>query len=381
VDTVDFARRRYRCEVDDAGREQHRQLCIAHGAREDAQSADAAVVVARGEIREAEIAFVRMLDGCERQTIAGRAGDELRARVAEDRDEGRNVGQCLRGGQGSVEEHRAVMEPAQIDGYGTGIDAERAGHVVRDPASVALGRETFGELGDGLRVEDGVVALEQARDAPLWTFILNPPTPIAPNAVTPSRSLASSPVSMPSMPNGGTALRSHATWSPRRLTHASRGTSSTPAGPALRRMSGCSASSTCAASDALRMHAMATSPPNRVWMFDRARSPSSSRRDVIVTCAPALASKPAARSPTGPVPAVTSTFRSRTSRTARVIFTTAATAVVLDPFESSIIETRKGPNTAFCAAERSFSPMDMSLPPMNTAVLRRSFGPRVKMQP
>jgi len=130
------------------------------------------VVVARGEVREAEIAFVRVLDGCERQTIAGRAGDELRARVAEDRDEGRNVGQCLRGGQGSVEEHRAVMEPAQIDGYGTGIDAERAGHVVRDPASVALGRETFGELGDGLRVEDGVVALEQARDARLVDFHL-----------------------------------------------------------------------------------------------------------------------------------------------------------------------------------------------------------------
>ena len=46
-----------------------------------------------------------------------------------------------------------------------------------------------------------------------------------------------------------------------------------------------------------------------------------------------------------------------------------------------MIETRNGSNSASCAIARSCSPADMLLPPIQTAVLCRSFGPRVKMQP
>jgi hypothetical protein len=63
------------------------------------------------------------------------------------------------------------------------------------------------------------------------------------------------------------------------------------------------------------------------------------------------------------------------------IFTTAATAVVLDPLESSITETVKGSNIASTAIASSCSPCDMLLPPIQMAVWRRSFGARVKMHP
>ena len=61
--------------------------------------------------------------------------------------------------------------------------------------------------------------------------------------------------------------------------------------------------------------------------------------------------------------------------------TTAATAVVFDPFESSMTDTRIGPKNAFRTAASSRSPAAMSVPPMKMAVLRRSFGPRVKIAP
>ena len=42
---------------------------------------------------------------------------------------------------------------------------------------------------------------------------------------------------------------------------------------------------------------------------------------------------------------------------------------------------RNGSNSASCAIASSCSPADMLLPPIQTAVLWRSFAPRVKMQP
>ena len=44
-------------------------------------------------------------------------------------------------------------------------------------------------------------------------------------------------------------------------------------------------------------------------------------------------------------------------------------------------ETLSGGNIASSAMARSCSPCDMLLPPIQTAVLCRSLGPRVKMQP
>jgi hypothetical protein len=54
---------------------------------------------------------------------------------------------------------------------------------------------------------------------------------------------------------------------------------------------------------------------------------------------------------------------------------------VFDPFESSMIETQNGLKSESCAIARSCSPAVMLFPPIQTAVLCRSLGPRVKMQP
>ncbi len=113
----------------------------------------------------------------------------------------------------------------------------------------------------------------------------------------------------------------------------------------------------------------------------RALSPCSGFREVMVTLAPSRARSPAARWPTGPVPARITTFRPFRSPSACSIFTTAATAVVFEPLESSMTETLSGGNIASRAMARSCSPWDMLLPPIQTAVLWRSLGPRVKMQP
>ena len=84
----------------------------------------------------------------------------------------------------------------------------------------------------------------------------------------------------------------------------------------------------------------------------------------MVTSAPALREQSRGALPTGPVPAVTTIFFPSTSPSACVILTTAATAVVFEPLESSIIETRNGPKNASCAAASSCSPAAMSVPPM-----------------
>src|SRR6185437_5681805 len=132
----------------------------------------------------------------------------------------------------------------------------------------------------------------------------------------------------------------------------------TPAGPVLRRI--WAPSRTLAASSLPCMQTAVTFPPNRWVIAARTRSPSSGLRDVIVTLAPARARRPAARVPTGPVPAVTTVRLPFTSPTARMIFTTAATAVVFEPLESSMSDTLNGPNSVFFAASSSFSPAAMN---------------------
>src|SRR5207247_1373748 len=83
---------------------------------------------------------------------------------------------------------------------------------------------------------------------------------------------------------------------------------------------------------------------------------ASGLRDVMTTSAPARANSPAARIPTGPVPATMRTRWPRTSPAAWTIFSTAATAAVLEPFESSMSETRNGPKNPCCAAPRGRAP-------------------------
>jgi len=64
-----------------------------------------------------------------------------------------------------------------------------------------------------------------------------------------------------------------------------------------------------------------------------------------------------------------------------MIFTTAAVAVVLHPFASSITDTRRGPKNACFASCSIASPLRTSVPPMNTAEFFKSAGPRVNIAP
>ena len=56
---------------------------------------------------------------------------------------------------------------------------------------------------------------------------------------------------------------------------------------------------------------------------------------------------------------------------------TAAAAVVLAPFESSITETLNPEKNLFFTASKTNSPADSELPPTNIAVFCLSFGPLV----
>ena len=58
-----------------------------------------------------------------------------------------------------------------------------------------------------------------------------------------------------------------------------------------------------------------------------------------------------------------------------------AAAVVFEPFESSITETRNGPKNFFFTAFSSASPLPMSPPPTKIAVFCFSLPPRVKIVP
>ena len=99
-----------------------------------------------------------------------------------------------------------------------------------------------------------------------------------------------------------------------------------------------------------------------------------------MTSAPSCASIAAARMPTGPVPASTTAFLPL-SFFALASSATPAAAVVLEPFGSSITETRNGPKNFFFTALSSASPLAMSPPPTKIAVFCFSLPPRVKIVP
>ena len=71
--------------------------------------------------------------------------------------------------------------------------------------------------------------------------------------------------------------------------------------------------------------------------------------------------------PTGPVPASTTAFLPARLRFLAMTATPAA-AVVLDPLESSITETRKSAKNFFFTALNRASPFAMLLPPTKIAV-------------
>ncbi len=95
-----------------------------------------------------------------------------------------------------------------------------------------------------------------------------------------------------------------------------------------------------------------------------------------MTSQPSLRSSTADRSPTAPRPSTAARLPARLR--AFAIRAIVVAAVVLQPLESSITETRKGPKNAFCAALKTSSPVLTSLPPTQTAIVSRSSTPRVK---
>ena len=213
----------------------------------------------------------------------------------------------------------------------------------------------------------------------LCSVVLKLPTPNAPKQRIPWCSTPASLTSMPSMPSGGAAFKSTATLSVGCSCQADVGTICTPAGPELSRIS--APSSTCDRADASVSVVASTATSKRALMNWRALSPCSGLREVMTTLTPSRASRPAERWPTGPVPARMTAFLPRRSPRACSILATAATAVVLEPLESSITETVSGLNMASTAMASSCSPAVMLFPPIHTAVFFRCFAPRVKMQP
>ena len=75
--------------------------------------------------------------------------------------------------------------------------------------------------------------------------------------------------------------------------------------------------------------------------------------------------------PTGPVPARI-VARLPATGVARTIFSTAAAAVVFEPFGSAITETRTGPKKASVPPSSICSPRDTEEPPMKTALFFRA---------
>src|SRR3989449_943310 len=252
-----------------------------------------------------------------------------------------------------VEKYAAVLEAAHIDGDRPRVDADHAGHAPY--CCVAANSRATSAMVSASSTR----SLRSNRRAThaLCTFIFRLPMASAPKHRTPSFVTPSSIGSTPSTPRGGTAFTSAMTFKRGRFAHACFGTSITPAGPALSTSS--ASLHARPASAASGIVTARTVPPNRFATRSRARSPASALREVMITSAPALANKPAARIPTGPVPATISTRLPRTSPAACSIFATAATAVVFDTFESSISDTVNGPKNACVAAASSTSPTAM----------------------
>ena len=93
----------------------------------------------------------------------------------------------------------------------------------------------------------------------------------------------------------------------------------------------------------------------------------------ITTSQPSFWSSVADRRPTAPRPITTA--RSPERSRAFAIRAIVVAAVVLQPFESIITETRKGPKNAFCTSSKISSPAATFLPPTHTAVVLQIVRP------
>ena len=184
---------------------------------------------------------------------------------------------------------------------------------------------------------------------------------------------------MPSAPWGGTALRSITT---RRSSAASRteaGRSWTPAAPAQKISCTFSIAEIKSFSEEIAT-ALSVASGIRAAMFSQVFSARSRLRDANRTAVPCLAKRRLILAPTGPVPPSTKAVAPPSwmwDAAAR----TAAEAVVLQPPESSITETRTGPKKELRTASKTSSPSKISEPPTKMAVFFSASPPRVNIAP
>ncbi len=82
VDAIHFSMRRHRGEMNDAGREHDRKRRPPERAHQRAQSADAAGLSCRREVRKAKVGVGEIAGRRERQSIPGRPGDKIERRGA-----------------------------------------------------------------------------------------------------------------------------------------------------------------------------------------------------------------------------------------------------------------------------------------------------------
>src|SRR5215217_6842783 len=322
------------------------------------QATDTSGLVLRGQEGETQVVVGGLSGSNQWQAVPGRACHQVGTTgCLEHIEEPVRLRQGVLGGPAVIQVESPVGQAADIYADRARVEAYDAGHdVISSWPALFLATGCLRLSGSRAEISSRAISAmasasstrsfrEKSRATQtLCSLVLKLPTPNAPNTTTFPRLSPSSFTSIPSIPSGGTAFRSTAIFRDFAAFQAARGTICTPAGPELRSTS-TSRSRSGRVAGSLRVTAW-TWTLNRALMNCRAFSPCSGLREVMVTSAPSLANKPAARWPTGPVPARMRTFFPLRSPSISSILTTAATAVVFEPLESSMMETENGANSA-----------------------------------
>ena len=130
VDAVPLAVRRDRRQVDRAGAEHEREPRRDQRAHDRAHPADADAtvrLVRAQQQHQRQLALADLLDGNERQPVAGRAEHELERAVLDERvDQQRRIGAHVGGAEAALEHDLAAVEHADVERDRARVDARDA---------------------------------------------------------------------------------------------------------------------------------------------------------------------------------------------------------------------------------------------------------------
>jgi hypothetical protein len=356
----------------DAGRDQR--------ADDRAHAGDAGArrrLVGALEHHQRELALADLGGRDEREAVPGRAEDEVERRVGAQRvDQRRGSGAERRRGKLVLQQRPAAVEGADLEGDRPGIDAGDARPVSR--ASAPGPDELLGDLVDAVDVQDGVVGLEQPPHAGLVHLHLRPADGQgAEHALAVvvlevvGRLGALDPERLGRVEVGEHLDR--VDLLPHRL-----GSSSIPAGPAAR-TSEAPVEQLGQLAVVLRLDdpqaaLLGHGQPAGAAVLLAAEAVGRDARHRHVAALLLQQRGGAQADRAGAHDDGVRPFRS-SSRASRA---TVVAAVVLQPLESSIADTRNGPKNASSTAASTSSPAPTLEPPTQTAMFARSFGPRVK---